>query len=347
MTERRIHHDDLRRLIAGILAAKGMSAADAATVADVLVWANLRGVDGHGVVRLASYLDFIDRGELDPKAVPQTRLIGPTAFVLEAVRAAGPIAMTEAMRRAVDTARQHGVCIALVRETTHTGAVGHYPQRAAERGCASIMINGGPPFMAYYGTRTARLGTNPIAIAVPGANGEPLLLDLATGVVSNGRFRQAIAAKEPIPHGWALDKDGRIATDPAKAAVILPLGGPKGSGLSFMFECLTGVLAAAPVLTMFAGLQAQRRHMQNALLIVLDVASFRPLDEFHRDIGELVAMIRSQPLQEGFAEVLMPGERGDRCAAERGGEGIPLPPRLWAELTEMAGALGVTPPQGL
>jgi LDH2 family malate/lactate/ureidoglycolate dehydrogenase len=168
----------------------------------------------------------------------------------------------------------------------------------AEQGCAALMMNGGPPFMAYHGTRTAHLGTSPIAIAVPSGNGgggDPLLLDLATAVVSNGRLRQAVRAGEAIPSGWALDTDGKATTDPAKAAVILPLGGPKGSGLSFMFECLTRILAAAPVLTMFAAPATPRPHRQNAILIALDVAAFRPFEDYRRD-----TMLRAQPLQEGF-----------------------------------------------
>jgi len=341
----RIYQKDLAQLLADILVAKGMSAADAATVADVLIWANLRGVDGHGAVRLPSYLEFIDRAELDPRAEPRVRPLGPTAFILDCARAAGPVAMMKAARLAVDTARKYAVSVALVRETTHTGAVGRYPQWVAEQGCACIMMNGGPPFMAYHGTRTARLGTSPIAIAVPsGDDGDPLLLDLATSVVSNGRLRQAIGAGEPVPHGWALDDDGKITTDPAKASVILPLGGPKGSGLSFMFESLTGILAAAPVLTMYATPATPKRHMQNAILIVLDIAAFRPLADYRHDVGDLTDMIRRQPLQEGFKEALMPGERGGRRAAERRTKGIPLPEALWRDLGKIAESLGVSMP---
>ena len=134
MTDIRIRHDDLARFIAAILEAKGMSAEDAATVAEGLVWANLRGTDGHGVVRLPTYLNFIDRGELDPRARPTPRAIGPSAIVLDCARAAGPVAMMQAARLAVDTARRNAVCIVLVRETTHTGAIGRYPQWVAAQG---------------------------------------------------------------------------------------------------------------------------------------------------------------------------------------------------------------------
>jgi LDH2 family malate/lactate/ureidoglycolate dehydrogenase len=138
--------------------------------------------------------------------------------------------------------------------------------------------------------------------------------------------------------------DGKATTDPAKSAVILSLGGPKGSGLSFMFECLTGILAAAPVLTMFAAPATPRPHRQNAILIAFDVAAFRPLEDYRRDIGELAAMLRAQPLQEGFDEALMPGERGTRAAADQRAKGIPIPAALWSELGGIARALGVTLP---
>jgi ureidoglycolate dehydrogenase (NAD+) len=347
MAQLLIHHDDLRRLFAGIFAAKGMSTADADAVADVLTWANVRGVDGHGAVRLASYVEFIDRGELDPRAEPQLEMLGPTAFTLDAAHAAGPVAMMKAARHAVETARQLGVCIALVRDTTHTGAIGRYPQWVAEQGCACVMMNGGPPFMAYHGSRTANLGTSPISIAVPGPGDAPLLLDMATSVVSNGRLRQAIAAGETLPEGWALDNEGKVTTDPKKASVILPLGGPKGSGLSLMFECLTGILAASPLLILHADPAGRRRHKQSAILVVLNVETFRPLTEFRRDVGELASALRKLPLQQGFEEVLMPGERGERRAAERRVKGIPLPELLWKELTDIAQGLGVATPKPL
>jgi ureidoglycolate dehydrogenase (NAD+) len=348
MAPTRIHHEDLRRLFADIFAAKGMTAADAGAVADVLAWANVRGVDGHGGVRIPGYIDYIDRGALDPRAVPQTRMLGPTAFVVEAYRAAGPVATMKAARQAVDVARQYGVAIALVRDTMHTGAIGRYSQWVAEQGCACVMMNGGPPFMAYYGTRTANLGTSPISIAVPGPDGAPpLLLDMATSVVSNGRLRQAIAAGETLPEGWALDDEGKVTTDAKKASVILPLGGPKGSGLSLMFECLTGVLAASPLLIMWADPARENTNKQSAMLIVFHVETFRPLADFRRDVGELAAAIRKLPLQQGFDEVLMPGERGERRAAERRANGIPLPPALWKELGDIARGLGVETPKPL
>src|ERR1700722_3681357 len=175
MADVRIDHKDLERLYAGIFAAKGMSASDAGAVADVLAWANVRGVDGHGGVRIPGYLDYIDSGDPDPRAQPQVKTLGPTAFTVDAARSAGPVAMMKAAKLAVETARQYGVAIALVHDTTPTGAIGRYPQWVAEQGCVAVMMNGGPPFMAYYGTRTANLGTSPISIAVPGPGDQPLL----------------------------------------------------------------------------------------------------------------------------------------------------------------------------
>jgi ureidoglycolate dehydrogenase (NAD+) len=126
-----------------------------------------------------------------------------------------------------------------------------------------------------------------------------------------------------------------------------PLGGPKGSGLSLMFECITGVLAASPLLIMWADPARRKTVKQSAMLIVLNVETFRPLADFRRDVGELADAIRGLPRQQGFADVLMPGERGDGRAAIRRAGGIPVPAALWKELTEIAGKLGVAPPTPL
>src|SRR5262249_50816136 len=156
-------------------------------------------------------------------------------------RAAGPIAMTTATRAAIRKARDAGIGLGLVRATTHTAALGYYTLTAAEEGMATIALAASGPFMAYHGTRTAGVSTNPISIAVPGGRHGPVVLDMATGVVARGKLVQAKKTGRPIPPGWALDRDGNPTTDPQAALIPLPLGGPKGSGLSLMIELVTSL----------------------------------------------------------------------------------------------------------
>jgi ureidoglycolate dehydrogenase (NAD+) len=340
-----VHHDQLSTFVAAIFEAHGMSALDSETVAGVLVWASLRAVDSHGVTRIPSYLDYIRSGALDPRARPATRALTSASFVLDCARSAGPVAMMQAAAIARESVATSGICMGLVSATTHTGAIGRYAEWLAERGCVAVVFVGGPPFMAYHGARTASLSTAPLAIAVPGPNAKPLLLDMASSIVAAGRIRDLAAAGKTIPEGWALDADGKPTTDAGKAATLLPLGGPKGSGLSLMFECLTGIMAGTPVLTMLADATGARPHAQNAMVIAINVETFRPLAEFRHDVAALMAQVKSLPREDGYEELLLPGERGGRNAEARQRTGIPIDRKLWLKLCDIARPLGIATPE--
>jgi len=342
----RVDQSELLRVFTDIFAAKGMTADGAATLAEVLVWANLRGVDSHGAVRIPSYLDQIRKGEFDPTAQPKLRPLLPATFVLDCAKAAGPVCMLAAAAHAIDIADKLGVGVGIVSDTAHTGAIGRYAHWIAERGYAAIAMVAGPLFMAYHGAKVTSLATSPIAIGIPGPEDrDPLVLDMATSVTAAGRIRQAAAEGKPIPEAAAIDAEGHPTTDAAKAVTLLPLGGPKGSGLSLLFECLTGVLAGTPIITTLAGLTGPKLPLSNAILIVVNVANFRPLADYRRDVGLLIEVVKGLPRREGFDELLLPGERGGREAELRRRNGIPLPPKLWRELADIARSLGVAPPQ--
>lgn len=344
MSDIHVTSEELARFIVDVFRALGMNRSDAATAADVLVWANLHGVDTHGAMRLPTYVELVRKGMLDPGAQPTLRPLLDATFLIEGKRCAGPVAMKLAVERAIEIAAKLGVGLGLISDTAHTGAVGYYAQKVAERGYAAILMVAGPPFMAYHGARTASLATSPIAIAIPSEQGEPLLLDMATSLVSNGRIRQAAIEGSRIPEGAAIDAEGRPTTEGIKAATLLPLGGAKGSGLSLMFECLTGIMAATPILTALAGLTPRPAAPQNALLLAISIENFRPLGDYRRDVATLQGWIKTLPRQDGVQELLLPGERGGREAARRRRNGIPLPAKLWHELCGIGAKLGVSGP---
>jgi ureidoglycolate dehydrogenase (NAD+) len=167
---------------------------------------------------------------------------------------------------------------------------------------------------------------------------------MATSVTAAGRIRQAAAEGRPIAEGLAIDADGKPTTDAAKATTLLPLGGPKGSGLSLLFECLTGIMAGTPIITTIAGLTGSRVPLQNAMVIVFNIATFRPLPDYRHNVEQLIEVVKGLPRREGFDELLLPGERGGREAQLRRRNGIPIAPKLWRELTDIAQKLGVPPP---
>lgn len=340
----------LHSFVARLFEAAGMSAVDARLVASGLVWAELRGHGGHGVSRVPLYFEFLAKGGLDPKARPETIRRKPSILLVEARRAAGAVAMDVATAAVIDRVRDTGLCFALVRDTSHTGAIGLYAERLAAAGCAAIIGAAGPPLMAYHGAAAASLSTSPLAIAVPGPEGAPpVVVDMATSVVAMGRIMQARRAGMPIPADWALAADGTPTTDAAAAAILLPLGGAKGSGISLLLEMMCGVMANNPILATALDAQAtgpgKWNGLQNAFIFALDVEAFRPIADFRRDAAALAAAIKALPRRADVDALYLPGERGATMAAQRSGAGIPLLPAVWQSLLDVAAKHNVTPPK--
>jgi LDH2 family malate/lactate/ureidoglycolate dehydrogenase len=332
--------EGLKRFATDVFARVGMPKTDAALVADVLVWANLRGVDTHGVMRIPRYVDLVETGDMNPRPEIALRTETPASVLIEADRAAGPVAMMRGTTEALRKARDAGVGLALVRATTHTAALGYYTLAAAREGMAAIALAASWPNVVYHGTRAAGVSTSPISIAVPGA--EPLVLDMATSVVSMGKLKQAKRTGEPIPAGWALDKDGNPTTDPQAARIPLPMAGPKGSGLSLMIECITSLIASNPLLSeSLEGTPEGRRHRQNGFVMAIDLAQFGDPLNFRREVDRLVKALKSLPVDRDGGEILMPGERGRRTFEHRNRDGIPIQHATYHELQALANHLGV------
>lgn len=321
----------LERWVSRVFLKEGLSEEHAQTVAKVLVWANLRGMDTHGVVRVPRYVDLIRDGDLNPRPAMTTRNETAACVLLEADRAAGPVAMTHATELALRKAREAGAGICLVRATTHTAALGYYTHMAAAAGMAAIAFSGSWPNMAYHGARTAGVSTAPLAIAVPGEEG-PIALDMGSGIVSMGKLMQARRSGEALSPGCALDSHGRETTDPRAAVLPLPLGGAKGSGLALLIECLASLVSGNPLLAeALEGTPLGKRHRQNAAVIVLDIARFVDPAYFRGEVMRLARAIKALPPQPGM-EILLPGERGARSAQERRRDGIRLPKAVYEEL---------------
>ncbi len=338
---------ELQGFAAAIFRGTGMSEEHATQVAHVLVWSNLRGNDGHGVQRIPRYIEIIDEGGLNPKPVLSLRLDAPAAVMIDADRAAGPIAMTFAADQAMAKAASAGIGLALVRRTTHTAAIGFYTRRVAERGMAAIAATASIPNMPYHGSSKASVSTSPLSFAVPGGQ-KPIVLDMATSVVSLGRLAQMRRAGRTLEPGWALDSDGGATTDAAKAELPLPLGGAKGAGLSLMAECIASILTGNAILApALSEGGAAALHRQNSLIIAIDIARFADPAAFRAGVARLADVLRALPRQAGFDEILMPGERGDRTYEARLARGIPIPPSVWDDLAHVAGRFGVAIPAQL
>ncbi|MFG1664024.1 Ldh family oxidoreductase [Streptomyces sp. Y7] len=341
----RVRADDLRTLAASLLEKGGLGPEHARTTADVFVWAALRGIDSHGIARIPAYLELLAKGVVNARPTITVRSATQATAVVDADRAPGPVALTVAADEAANRAGAGGVAAVAVRGTVHTGAIGYYVSRIAEQGLVGLGFVAGMPNMGYTGAKGAAVATSPLAVAVPARSHAPLLLDMATAAMALGRIRQAKASGTPLPEGTAATEDGTPTTDPEKAVMPVPLGGAKGSGMSLAFEMLTSVLVGAPILSAFHSDDPQgRKHRQNALLIALDPAAFGDPDAFVAAVDTTLSTVKTLPPADDAVGVHYPGERSAAVAEERTDRGVPVTPKVWRELTQHAGALGVPLP---
>jgi ureidoglycolate dehydrogenase (NAD+) len=346
--ETRIPAADLREFTKGVFIAAGVPSEDAALEAEVLVWANLRGVDSHGVLRIPWYIDLLGRGDMNPR--PSIRVEKETAatLLIDGDRALGPIVTTMAMRRAIDKARGAGIGWAVIRNTTHQGAMAYYALMAAEVGMAGIAIVCSPPNMAPFGARAAGVHNSPISIAVPAGRHRPLCVDMATSVAAGGKLSLARDKGIPLPPGWALDETGQPTTDATRAQILVPVGGPKGSGLAMMFETLTSLMVGNPLLgPALFGEPGAGRHRQNSVVAAIDIGAFTDLTVYRAEVDRIIDGLRALPPAAGVSEVLVPGEPEDRTADERRRQGIPLPTGTIGNLRAVAARFRVPLPAGL
>ncbi len=317
--------------------AAGMPPEDAATEAELLIWANLRGVDSHGVLRIPTYLQNVEKGLMNASPNITVEKETPATILIDADRAFGPVVTTMAMKRVIAKAKQVGIGWGLIRNTTHQGAMGYYPLMAAKEGLAGIAVVNSPPNMAPFGARAPGVHNAPLAMAAPGKNRGPLILDMATSVAAGGKVELAIDKGIEMPPGWALDEDGNPTTDPKKVGMLLPAGGPKGSGLSIMFECFSSLMVGNPLVSPeLLGRRTMERGVQNSFLGAFDIGTFTDVDEYKQNVDDLIEGLKELPTAKGVDEVFAPGEPEDRTYQDRSANGIPLPPGTVSNLRSVA-----------
>ena len=327
----------------------GVPPKDAEIEAEVLVWANLRGIDSHGVQRIPGYVERLDTGQMKPRPNIRVMQETPATVFIEADRALGPVVTTFAMDQVIAKAQEVGIGWGFIRNTTHQGAMGYYALMAAERDLAGIALVCSPPNMAAFGARAPGVHNSPIAIAVPGNRRRPLILDMATSVAAGGKLDVARDKGVPIPNNWAMDKDGKPTTDPHQAAALLPAAGHKGYGLALMFECLSSLMVGNPLLvpTLLGRDSAPAPGTQNSVVAAIDIGSFTDAARYREDVDELVGALKALPKAAGFDEIFVPGEPEDRVYDNRVQHGIPMPPGTLRRLHDVAQRFEIALPPGL
>jgi L-2-hydroxycarboxylate dehydrogenase (NAD+) len=345
----RVPAPHLRAFIADVMHAVGLTAADAAKVAELTVETDLAGADAHGIFRLPHYVRRIRAGGVDPRGTITINRTAPATALVDGGNAVGHLVMAKAADTAVEMAKENGVAWVGVRNSNHAGSAGVYaeiPLRAGMIGIYAAVANAN--HMAVWGGAETLLGTNPVAFAIPAGEEAPVVLDIATTVVSYGTIKACALEGRELPEGWMVDKtSGAPLTDPKRSpeGILLPIGGYKGAGLALVLGLLGGVLNGAAFGRDVIDYNYDMAGVTNTgqFIIALDVARFMPLGRFKAEVDRHMRDLSGSKVLPGFDAIRLPGERRRRCQLERARAGVPLAPPLVDQLDTLAADAGVTP----
>jgi uncharacterized oxidoreductase len=345
----RIRQDRLREASGALLEHASSEPDEAAIVADHLVRANLAGHDSHGVGMLPYYVRFLSKGLLRPNTPARRVKDDGAVLMFDGGRGYGQRVAREAMDAAIERSARTGVVLMTLRGAHHVGRIGSYGEQAIAAGLVSIHfvnVQDHAPLVAPFRGSDARLGTNPICIAVPGTSRtEPVLLDMATSRIALGKVRLAMNKSEAVPEGHLIDAGGRPTTEPrvmftdGPRGALVPLGEHKGYGLALACELLAGVLTGGG--TIEPGNERAGSIINNMLTIVADPRRLVDGDWMAREIDAMVAYAKASPPADPAAPVLVAGDPERTHAAIRATDGIPIDPTTWRELEDAADTVGL------
>src|SRR5277367_3151766 len=330
-----------------LFVAAGTPPEEAEIVVRHVVNANLAGHDSHGVIQIPTYIERIKVGHIVPGAPWVIVKESPTTTVVDGHWGFGYVANERAMRLTIEKAEKSNVAAATVFRQGHIGRLSSYTQMAAQAGMIGLITadsGRSPKAVAPFGGREARLGTNPITIAIPSDLDGPLYLDMATSAAAAGKIAVAVARHEQVPDGWVIGSDGKPTNDPRQlrqGGALLPMGGPdggyKGYGLAVMVEILCGLLTGLGF-----GVEPTGRHNDGCFMACFKVDAFRPLAEFKKEVGEFVRYLKATPPAEGSSGVLYPGEIEHMKEQDRRANGIEVEDATWYKLRQLADDYGLT-----
>ena len=347
-----IAHDRLQTIAEELLKGAGCSAEEATVVARGCIGANLAGHDSHGIIAIPTYIDRVKRGHIVPGAPYEVERESATHMVVNGNWGFGFAVTERTMRTLIEKAKTSNVAAATVYHQSHIGRLANYPLIAAQNDMIGLITadsGRSPKAVAPFGGREARLGTNPISMAIPSDLDSPLFLDMATSAAAAGKVNVAVARGEQVPDGWVIGSDGKPTNDPTqlkKGGALLPLGGPdggyKGTGLAVMVEILCGLLTGLGF-----GVDPTGKHNDGCFMAVFNVASFRDLKEFKAEVAEFARYLKATPPSAGSQGVLYPGEIESMKEAARRRDGIEIEDSTWASLTKLANEYGVASKLGM
>jgi uncharacterized oxidoreductase len=343
----RFPHETLRSFVAEIFSKAGCRAEEARTIADRLVESNLVGHDSHGVIRVSDYVGYLERGQVLANQQVEVVTDLPSVLVLDGRRGFGQSIGEQAMRLGIAKAKSTGVAAVTLRNCGHLGRIGDWPELATAAGLVSLHFvntSGFGLLVAPFGGIDRRLSANPIAAGVPRRGASPIILDISTCSMAEGKIKVARNRGQQIPAGCVIDHEGRPTVEPkdfyaTRPGAILPFGGHKGFGLSVVAEVFAGALGGGGCSN-----PENNQFMSNGMMtLLLSPDAFGSREEFDAEVERFAAFLKSSRKAAGVDEILLPGEIEQRTRAKRFAGGIEIDDVTWGALSNAAKSVGVDP----
>jgi LDH2 family malate/lactate/ureidoglycolate dehydrogenase len=344
-------HDKLKDYVVRFFKAYDIPEINAQIAADVLVSADLRGVNSHGVIRLHSYYGNRIRKNLINKQSPLKVIKeNPATLALDGGNGLGQVVAYRAMSRCIKKADQAGLAVTTVRNSNHFGISGYYAMMALPEDMIGISLTNSRPLVAPTFGLDAVIGTNPIAVAIPAGKERPYVLDMATSIVSIGRVAMYEKAGLEIPKGWGINDEGALTRNPSEVihgGALLPLGGPaelrgyKGYGLSLLVDLLSGVLAGAAFGEDVGNPDNPDRADVGHFFAAIKIENFRPVDQFKADMDAYIQALKNTPKLPGQHRIFIHGEKEFERSEKYMQEGVPLMVEVVESLQKAGEAVGV------
>ncbi len=339
---------ELETFIRKVLDKVGVPASDAALIAQMMIAADLRGVDAHGIFRLPRYVTRIKAGAVNIR--PKIRVLEDnlSTAIVDGDNGIGYLVMKRATEVAIGKADKTGVSWVGVRMSNHAGFGALYAEMPLARDMIGLYMavasgNRVPP----WGGIEKLLGTNPLTVAIPAYEEPPVILDMATSVVSYGKVKAYKLTGKTMPVGWMIDRRGEPITDPNRSGegFLLPIGGYKGSGLAIIIGMLAGLLNGALFGSNVIDYNVDDSSVTNTghAFLALKVANFCPVEQFKRRVDTAIREIRNSKRMEGVDRIWLPGEQEHECMLERRANGVPVSAELLRILNNLASSLGIEP----
>jgi L-2-hydroxycarboxylate dehydrogenase (NAD+) len=352
--------DDLKRFIETTFIKLDVPEEDAKICADILITSDLRGIESHGIGRLRMYADRIISGQIEKKAVYEIVRESPATAVIDGHHGLGMVIGYHSMNLAIEKAKIYGMGSVAVRNSTHFGIDGYYPLMAVKNGMIGMSFTNARPSVSPTFSTQPKLGTNPIAFGAPTDEDFPFLFDAATSITQRGKIEVLNREEKPANEGWVIDFEGKPMTDPKlildgltlDQAALLPLGGDtealgshKGYGLSTMVEILSASLQSGAFLSALSGLNPDgsgARFRVGHFFMAISVEAFLPLDDFKKNIGDLLRELRKSRKTPGRPRIYTAGEKEFLNAFNVGKIGVPINENLRKDILYVKQLLGIT-----